>query len=74
MRHSALPSILLASLVAMSSGCTFHSTATHWNGRTAADGRPVWMTTTTTYGVNLLVLLPFVGDTRADALVDEATA
>jgi hypothetical protein len=56
------------------SGCTFHSTATHWNGRVGIDGRPVYLTTTTTFGLNLLVVLPFVGDPRADALLDRATA
>lgn len=54
--------------------CTFHSTATHWNGRHGLDGKPVFVTTTTIYGINLLVLLPFWGDTRVDNLVDEATA
>lgn len=54
-------------------GCTFHSTATHWHDRTGVDGQPVFLTTTTTYGCNLLFLLPFVGDTRADALIEEST-
>ncbi len=65
----------LAVLFAASfAGCAFHSTATHWNGRTGPDGQPVFVTTTTIYGLNLLVLLPFVGDTRTDNLVDAATA
>lgn len=61
-------------LFALATGCTFHTTARQWNGRLDRDGQPVFLTTTTTYGVQLLVLLPFVGDTRADALVDAATA
>lgn len=70
---SPLATVSLA-LLAVTSGCTFHSTARQWNGRLDRDGQPVFLTTTTTYGVQLLVLLPFVGDTRADALVDAATA
>lgn len=62
-----LPALLLGA-------CTFHSTATHWNGRVGADGRPVFLVTTWKYGFNLFGLLPFVGDIRVDQLVDESTA
>jgi hypothetical protein len=58
----------------MLAGCTFHSTATHWNGRLDPAARPIYLTTTTIVGINLLVLLPFLGDTRADNLLDAATA
>ena len=63
-----------AALALAASACTFHSTASHWNGRVGIDGQPVYLTTTTTYGLHLLVLLPFLGDTRADSLVDACTA
>lgn len=63
-----LGSLLLAG------ACTFHSTATQWNGRVGPDGRPVHMVTTTSYGVHLFVLMPLAGDTRAEALVEAATA
>lgn len=65
-------SILLAALAA--SACTLHSTATEWHRRVGIDGNPVFLATTTIYGLNLLVLLPFVGDTRTANVVDEATA
>ena len=55
-------------------GCTLHSTATHWHGRTGPDGQPVFVRTTTIYGVNLLLVLPLLGDPRTDNLVDAATA
>lgn len=69
---SPLAAVSLLALIA--SGCTFHSTAREWHGRLDRDGQPVFATTTTTYGLQLLVLLPFAGDTRVDALVDAATA
>lgn len=52
--------------------CTFHSTASHWHQRTAPDGKPVFVTTTTAYGLNLGIVLPFLGDTRLDETVDRA--
>lgn len=55
-------------------GCTFHSTATHWHGRVGIDGKPVFMTTTTAYGLNLAVVLPVIGDTRLDETISEACA
>ena len=56
------------------SGCTFHSVADQWHGRTGPDGQPVYTVTTTTYGFNLLVVVPFLGDVRTRALVDESAA
>lgn len=75
-RLARLKSLLAAHVLggAFVAGCTFHSTATHWHERTGIDGQPVFLTTTTTYGFNLLVLLPFVGDTRTDALIEASTA
>ncbi|MFN7588077.1 MAG: hypothetical protein ACK501_21475 [Planctomycetota bacterium] len=70
---SPLAVVSLAAL-ALASGCTFHNTARQWNGRLDRDGQPVFLQTTTTFGVQLLVMLPFAGDTRAEALVDAATA
>jgi DNA-binding beta-propeller fold protein YncE len=55
-------------------GCTFTSNATHWNGRVAPDGKPVYVTTTTVYGCNICILWKMVGDTRSDALVAATTA
>ena len=70
------PPLAVASLalLTLASGCTFHSTAREWHGRLDRDGQPVFAATTTSYGLQLLVLLPFAGDTRVDALVDAATA
>jgi hypothetical protein len=56
------------------SGCSFHSTATHWHSRVGIDGRPVYLITTTIYGINLLVMLPLVGDTSTDTVIEHATA
>jgi hypothetical protein len=69
LRHGAFAaaSVLLAS-------CAFHSTATHWNGRLDPDGRPVFVKTTTNVGMNLLVLLPLLGNTNIDTMLDATTA
>jgi hypothetical protein len=54
--------------------CSFHSTATHWNGMYDADGKPVFVKTTTNVGFNLLILLPIAGNTTIDSMIDETTA
>lgn len=56
-----------------STSCAFHSTATHWNGLRDLDGKPIYVKSTTNLGFNLLVLLPLLGNTSIDAMVDETT-
>jgi hypothetical protein len=63
----------LAALLAACSGCAFHSTATHWNGRTDPEGRPMFVKTTTNLGINVAVILPLLGNTSIDAMLDETT-
>jgi len=60
-------------LLMLSTACSFHSTATHWNGLRDADGKPVFVKTTTNIGLNLLVILPFLGNTSIDSMLDETT-
>jgi hypothetical protein len=69
LRHGSAQLTLLALL----SGCTLHSVAEQWHGRTGVDGRPVHLLTTTIVGFNLLVIVPFLGDPRASTLIDAAT-
>lgn len=54
-------------------GCAFHSTATHWNGHVGSDGEPVFVQQSTYLGFHLFAMLPFVGATTIDEMVDEAT-
>jgi hypothetical protein len=63
---AAMPSLL--------AGCAFHSTATHWNGRVGADGRPIYVKATTNVGLNVFVLLPLLGNTTIDAMLDETSS
>jgi hypothetical protein len=65
---------LLLGVALATSGCTFHSTAKHWNERVDADGHHVYYTSTMKMGFNLIVLLPFLGDLGIDGLVDDMTA
>ncbi|MEZ6037657.1 MAG: hypothetical protein R3F29_09260 [Planctomycetota bacterium] len=67
-----LRSSLLCSLLA-TTACSFHSTATHWNGMRDADGKPVFVKTTTNIGFNLLIILPILGNTTIDSMLDETT-
>tara|TARA_R110002072_G_scaffold228234_9_gene385292 strand:- start:76484 stop:76939 length:456 start_codon:yes stop_codon:yes gene_type:complete len=61
-------------LLFLSTSCSFHSTATHWNGLRDADGKPVFVKATTNIGFNLLVILPLFGNTSIDSMLDETTA
>lgn len=64
----------LAPFLLLAAGCTFHSTATHWNGRVGPDGHPVFVKSATNVAINLLILLPFLGNTSMDEMVDDLTA
>ena len=54
-------------------GCTFSSTATHWNGRVGSDGKPVYVMTHTNICVNLLILIPTLGHTSLPDEIDKLT-
>ena len=54
-------------------GCAFHTTATEWHGRVGADGKPIYFTSATQVGCNLLIIIPFLGDLAIDGMVDELT-
>ncbi len=72
-----VPSILrpaaAAALALVATGCSLHSTATRWNGRTGPDGEPVFVRTTTNIGLNVGVILPVLGSTTIDEMIDEST-
>lgn len=65
-----LPTLLAC---ALATGCTFHSTATHWNGRLGEDGKPIFVKTSTNVGMNLLIVLPVLGNTSIDEMLDVTT-
>ena len=60
-------------LLLLTTSCAFHSTATHWNGLRDADGKPVFVKTTTNIGFNLLIIVPLLGNTSIDSMLDETT-
>lgn len=49
------------------------STARQWNGLVDADGHPVFYTSTSKVGANLVIVVPFFGDLSIDGLVDDLT-
>ena len=61
-------------LLATLTSCTLHSTATHWNGRVGADGKPVQVKSTKNVGVNAAVVIPLLGSTSIDKMVNDLTA
>jgi hypothetical protein len=65
---------LIAVLLAVTSGCTFYTNATEWNGRLGANGKPVNITGSTKVGFKFLIALPFLGDMDIDGLVADMTA
>ena len=60
-------------LLLLTTSCAFHSSATHWNGLRDADGKPVFVKTTTNIGFNLLIIVPLLGNTSIDSMLDETT-
>jgi hypothetical protein len=69
-----LPRLALASLAALAlGGCTFSTTATHWNGRVGPDGKPVYVMTHTNIGLNLLIIIPTLGRTSLPDEIDKLT-
>jgi hypothetical protein len=65
---------LLLALSSVTSGCSFFSTATQWNGRVGPDGRPVQVKTATKVGLQALIVLPLLGDMAINGLVHDMTA
>jgi hypothetical protein len=63
----------LLALTALTSGCAFHSTASHWNGRVGPNGEPVFVKSTSSVGFNLFVLIKLVGGTNIDGMIHEMT-
>lgn len=66
----SLPLLLSLPLFA---SCAFHSTASQWNGRVGPNGNPVHLKSTTSVGLNLVILLRLFGATTTTSLVDELT-
>jgi hypothetical protein len=55
-------------------GCAFRSTATDWHGLKGLDGQPTYYTTTTKVGMNLFIIVPFLGDMGITGLTQALTA
>lgn len=72
--NSSLRTACLALLLFTTTSCAFTSTATSWNGMCDPEGNPVFLKTTTNIGINLLVFIPFLGNTTIDSMVNETTS
>ncbi len=65
---------LALGLLPLLAGCAFHTNATRWNGHLGPDGKPVFVLNSRFIGFQLAIVLPFVGSTQVDTMIDEATA
>ena len=63
----------ILTLAFLATGCTFHSTATQWNGRVGADGEPVFIKSSTSVGLNIFILLKILGGTDTSGMIDGVT-
>jgi hypothetical protein len=72
MRQSMLWCFVSAMLF-LGSSCAMHGKADQWNSLVGAAGDPVYLNTTTKVGFNLLVVIPFLGDTNLGGMVNDAT-
>ena len=60
-------------MVMMSSSCALHGTADNWNGLVNQAGKEVYLDSTTKVGFNFLMVIPGLGRTSLDGMVEEAT-
>ena len=65
--------LLLPLSLCLLTGCAFHGEATHWNRRVGADGKPIFVHTTTNVGLNVGILLPLLGNVTIDSMLDETS-
>ena len=68
--------ICLWSLVvtfALTTGCTTTTTAKHWNDRVGPNGKPIYIKSHTTIGINILIFIPVLGATTLTKQIDRMT-
>lgn len=71
---SLMRRLALAACLSLLASCAMHSRATHWNNHVGPDGEPVFVLQSTFVGLHLAALVPFVGSTTIDDMLDESTA
>ena len=69
--RTSLFTLLLA--VVLAPACAFHSEARQWNGRVDPEGESLYFASTTQVGLNLFVIVPFLGELGIAGMVDELT-
>lgn len=74
MAVAPLRRVLALGVLPLLAGCAFHTTATRWNGHVGPDGQPVFVLSSTYIGCQLAIVLPLVGSTQVDRMIDESTA
>ena len=66
-------SLIAALVLGLTSSCVTHSHAMEFNGVPGPRGYPVEFQKTTSYSLNLLFIIPLLGDSSREATVDEFT-
>ena len=64
---------LSLALLLSCSGCAFHSNSTQWNERVGPNGKPVFVKSTTSVGMNFLIGIRLFGSTNMPKLLEEVT-
>lgn len=67
------PHLLLLPLLLLLGSCAFHSTSTRFNGRVGPNGKPVFVKSTSSVGLNLFIVLRLFGATDMGGILDEVT-
>lgn len=65
--------VLSVLLAAASSGCAFTTTAKDWSGLTGPDNKPTYYASATKVRLNLVVVIPFLGDMDISGLTRDLT-
>ncbi len=68
MLRSPVPCLLAAAACSLLGSCAFHSTAKRWNGHLDAAGQPMFLLTSTYWGANFGIGLPWFGNTTIDKI------
>ena len=70
----AIKQLISLALIGSLAGCTFHSTARHFNGLVGTNGKAVYVKSTTNVGLNFAIALKLFGATTTDAMIERMTS
>ena len=66
--------ILALASALVAAGCTLSSTADEWHDRIGPNGKPIYVKLHTNIGLNLAIIIPFLGHTSLREQIDAVTS